>query len=308
MEETKMARTELFSRYTPGGVFTIFDISRHVANIWFVHSGTGTDAVGHGKSPDSPFASVAYAFSSNVLTSGAGDVIYVLPGHTESIIAAGTITCDIAGVKIIGLGFGTNRPTFTVNAGATAATIVMSAANVTWENCIFVNTVDANVVVFPVTAAYCGFKNCEFQDDGADNTLHWITLSAAADDFVLEDCINKGTDTAGNTGFITIGATSHVKIVGLRSNGDFSAANIIFTAAGIDVLIADCYLENKNAVDVNIEGFAGLTGWIARNCCMVVTDGEVTWINTPGNASLYENYGVNAVGETGMIIGTVSTT
>lgn len=301
-----MARTELYSRHTPGGVFVVFGLERHAANIFFVHSGTGTNGTGHGKSPDDPFASIAYAFSSDVLTADAGDVIYGLPGHTESVIAAGTITCDIAGVKIIGLGFGSDRPTITVNAGATAATIVMSAANVTWENFIFKNTVDANVVVFPVTAAYCGFKNCEFIDDGTDNTVDWITLSAAADDFELVDCVNKGTDTAGNDSFISIGAASNVKIVGLRSNGDFAAANIEFTAAGVDVVIADCYLENANAVDVNIEGFAALTGWIARNCCRNATDTQVTWINTPGAASLFENYGVNDDGETGLLCGTPS--
>lgn len=297
-----MARTELFSRYTPGGVFTIFDMARHAESIFFVHS-SGTDAAGYGESPDSPVATIDYAIG--LCTANKGDVIYVLPGHTETVATPGGITCDIAGVKIIGLGFGANRPTITLDTG-TDTTIIMSAANVTWENFIFNNTQDALVVGFPVTAAYCGFKNCEFQDAGTDNTLHWITLSAAADDFELIDCINKGTDTAGNTGFITIGATSHVKIMGLRSNGNFSAANIIFTAAGVDVLITDCYLENSNAIDVNIEGFAALTGWIARNCCRLATDVQVTWINTPGAASLFENYGVNNDGETGILIGTPS--
>lgn len=301
-----MARTELYSRHTPGGVFTIYGLEKHPAQIFFVDSTTGTDAAGHGKSPDDPFASISYAFSSDVLTANAGDVVYVLPGHTETIAAAGGITCDIANVRIIGLpGSGSKRPTITFD-GATSATIVMSAASVTWENFIFKNTQDALVVGFPVTAAYCGFKNCEFIDLGTDNTVDWITLSAAADDFVLEDCVNKGTDTAGNDSFISIAATSNVKIIGLRSNGDFAAANIEFTAAGIDVVITDCYLENANAVDVNIEGFAALTGWIARNCCRIATDAQVTWINTPGAASLFENYGVNDDGETGLIVGTAS--
>ena len=300
--------TKLFVRKQKGGMFSVINKEECPGSIFYVNSATGTDAVGYGKNPDAPFDSIAYAFSSDVLTSNAGDWIIVAPGHAEAVIAAGTITCDIANVRIIGQPVnGSKRPTITFTTADTA-TVVMSAASVTWENFIFVGDIDALAVGFPVTAAYCGFKNCEFQDAGADNSLHWISLSAAADDFLLEGCINKGTDTAGNTGFITIAAASNVTIKGLRSNGDFSAGNIVFTAAATDLLIADCFLENKNAVDVNIEGFAGITGWIARNCCMVVTDGEVTWINTPGNSSLYENYGVNAVGETGMIIGTASTT
>lgn len=298
--------TKLFVRQQSGGTFCVVDEEQCPGTVFYVDSATGTDADGYGQSPDAPFATIAYAFSSDVLTTNVGDWIIVAPGHTESVIAAGTITCDIANVRVIGQPtHGSKRPTITFDSD-TAATIVMSAASVTWENFIFLNTQNALVVAFPITAAYCGFENCEFIDDGTDNTVHWITISADADDFCMLNCINKGTDTPGNTGFITIAAASNIRIIGLRSNGDFSAANIIFTAAGVDVLIADCYLENANAVDVNIEGFATLTGWIARNCCRLATGGQLTWINTPGTASLFENYGVNDNGETGMIVGTVS--
>jgi hypothetical protein len=300
-----MARTELFSRHQPGGVYTFYSAVACPGYIWFVNGATGVDDDTHGTNPDTPFDTVAYAFSSDLMA--AGDWLVVAQGHTESVIAAGTITCDIACIRIIGQGWGATRPTITFDT-IDSATCIMSAASVTWENFIFKNTMDALAVAFPVTAAYCGFTNCEFIDLGADNTLYWITLSAAADDFKLHNCINKGTDTAGNTAFITIAAASNVEIVGLKSNGDFAAANIDCSAAVIDILIADCYLENLNAVDVNIEGFAASTGWIARCCCEVATDGEVTWINTPGEISLYENYGVNEAGETGMIIGTASTT
>ena len=298
--------TTLYVENQPGGMFAVIDKKQCPGSIFYVNSATGLDAVGHGKNPDAPFATIAYAFSSDVLTADAGDWVIVAPGHTETIGAAGGITCDIANVRVIGQpGRGSKRPTITFDT-TVDSTIVMSAASVTWENFIFLNTQDLLTVAFPVTAAHCGFENCEFNDDGTDNTAHWFTLSAAADDFRLFNCINKGTDTAGNTAFITIAATSHVQIVGLISNGDFGAANIDFSAAGIDVLIADCFLENANGIDVNIEGFAGLTGWIARNCCRLATDVQVTWINTPGAASLFENYGVNDDAETGMIIGTVS--
>jgi hypothetical protein len=78
------------------------------------------------------------------------------------------------------------------------------------------------------------------------------------------------------------------------------------SAAWTDCLIEDCALENANGVDVNIEGFSAATGQVRYNSCMIATNGQVTWINTPGTLALFENYGVNLGGETGMIIGTAS--
>ena len=80
----------------------------------------------------------------------------------------------------------------------------------------------------------------------------------------------------------------------------------MFTAAATDVLIDDCRLENLNAVDANITGFAALTGFITRCYCHIVTDAQVTWITTPGNTMTGECYGTNDDGECGLIIGVVS--
>ena len=272
-------------------------------NAWFVDSGSGSDTA-NGKSKTTPLATIDAAIGK--CTASNGDVIFVLPGHAESVIAAAGIVCDIAGVSIVGLGNGNNRPTITF-ATADTATITVTAANVTITNMRFIGDIDGLAVAIPVTAAYCTIANSEFIDLGTDNAVDWITLAATADDFRCLNCINKGTDTAGNDSFITMAAASNVQVVGLTSNGNFAAANIECTAAPVDLLVADCYLENANAVDVNIEGFALATGWIARNCCRNATDGQVTWIKTPGAMSLFENYGVNADGETGMIAGTVST-
>jgi hypothetical protein len=101
-------------------------------------------------------------------------------------------------------------------------------------------------------------------------------------------------------------AASDVKIIGLHSNGDFSAANIVATAAPVNLLVQGCYLVNANAVDVCIEGFAAATGMLIENLCHIATDAQVTGINTPGAMSLFHNYQVNNDGETGLLIGTPS--
>ena len=301
-------RTALYGKNaSPGGLFTIEDMSLSTGARFFVDagaSGVGSTA-SFGKSPDAPLASWALAYSLDILTANNGDIVYLMPGHAETVTAAAGIACDIPGVRVIALGQGSSRPTITLDTG-TDSTITVTAANTTLENIRFNNTQDALVVGIPVTAAYCSIIGCEFVDAGADNTIDWITLSADADDFLCRDCVNKGTDTAGNDSFITMAAAANVRIIGLISNGDFAAANIECTAAPVDLVIDRCFLENANAVDVNIEGFAAATGWISNCKCRIATDAQTTWINTGGAMSLFENYGVNNDFEAGILIGTPS--
>ena len=241
----------------------------------------------------------------NLTTANQDDVIIVLPNHAENITGAAGAALDVAGVTVYGMGHGTDRPQFTFT--ATASTIPVTAANVKIHNIHFINTVDALVVAIPVSAAHCRITNCLFDDaTAAEQTNDYITLTAAADYFELYDCDHHGSDTAGAQSFITGAAADHVKIVNLQSHGDFAAANIEMTAAWTDCYIGYCKLENANAVDVGIEGFAAATGFLEYNSIEIATDAQVTGINTVGALALYENYQVNNDGETGLLIGVVS--
>lgn len=251
-----------------------------------------------------PFNTIDYAIGQ--CKDNRGDIIFVRPNHDESVTAAGGITLDVAGVALIGLGAGSDRPTITFTTAA-AADIEIDAANVTISNFKFVCDIDSMVGGLDVDAAYCTIDSCEFVDLGTDNSLRWILTDANADDLWVENCRNKGTATAGNAAFITLTGCDHVTIKDCVSEGDFSAANIqVVTTAVTDALITGCHLENANAVDVCIEGLAASTGWISDNYCRIATDAQLTGINTPGAMSLFNNYQVNNDGETGVLIGTPS--
>ena len=84
-----------------------------------------------------PFSTLAYAISRCV--ANRGDIIFIKPGHAESIASATALPFDIAGVAIVGLGIGANRPTFTFTTANTAK-IPVSAANISVQHCIFVGT------------------------------------------------------------------------------------------------------------------------------------------------------------------------
>lgn len=110
-------------------------------------------------------------------TAGAGDTIYVLPGHTETVTAT-SIAHDVAGVKVVGLGQGDFRPTFTF--GAAAATITVSAANGSWENCRFVaNFADVASAFTLTTATGFTLRGNDFLDTSSIlNFLVCVTTSA----------------------------------------------------------------------------------------------------------------------------------
>lgn len=84
-----------------------------------------------------PFATLNYAVNTAAV-SGRGDIVFVLPGHRETIADATTLTFNCAGVAVIGLGSGGSRPTFTFTTATTANIPVRSASN-SIQNCVFIN-------------------------------------------------------------------------------------------------------------------------------------------------------------------------
>ncbi len=92
-----------------------------------------------------PFATLAQALSSTV--QGRGDIIFVGPGHKESIANATTLYMNCNGAAIVGLGAGTQRPTFTFTT-ANTANIPVRSGNMSVQNCKFVANFAAIASVF----------------------------------------------------------------------------------------------------------------------------------------------------------------
>jgi hypothetical protein len=301
-------KTALYGRWaTPGGVLAIESQDITTGDRFFVDSGATNvgSTASYGNDPNKPLASLALAYSLNKPTADNGDYIYLQPGHTENVIGAAGIAADIAGVYVKGLGVGASKPTITFTTD-TAAQITMAAASTVFENIRFVCDIDAMVVGIAVTGADVSFIDCDFIDNGTDNALYWVSLSATADRFKMFGCRNYGTATAGNTAFLTMAAVSDVEIYDLRSRGDFSAANIECTAAPVDLTMERLRLANANAVDVCIEGFAAASGDLYDCLVHIATDAQTSGINTAGALGLFDCYQINNDGESGLLIGAAS--
>jgi len=124
-------------------------------------------------------------------TADAGDVILVMPGHTEALTAT-SIALDVAGVSIIGMGQGLDRPTLTC--AATGSTITVTGANCRVEGLHFSATVD-NVAAAVTLGAAKDFtlKNCTFDDTGA--ALHFVSIVVTG----ATDQAAEGLRVLGNT-------------------------------------------------------------------------------------------------------------
>lgn len=146
------------------------------------------------------FSSIASAVANANVVASRGDVILVLPGHTETVSSATGLPLNKAGVTIVGLGKGTMRPTVTLNT-ATTATIAVSAADVTIENIVFsANFADIVSVFTLTTAKNFTLKNVRVQQTAVDmNFLYVVDTDATtsnADGLTLEGVTWISPDTA----------------------------------------------------------------------------------------------------------------
>lgn len=268
MAANATSKTALFAKKLPGGALVVTDEGFTTGNRFFVHSGTGTNAAGYGRSPESPFASIAYAFSSDVCTANNGDIIYVMPGHAETVSAAAGIVADIAGVTVKGIGSGTSQPKVTFDT-ITTADLNVDAANVTFENIHFTANFADIVAPIDVNATDCTIRNCRFTETAVNmNALIWILGATSTTSSRLKvigcKCVDKD---AANTHFVSLPGTSDGDEI--RDNilhGDWGTAAI--GAAGV---ITNCTITGNvifNAAtdnDACINLAATATGIVAYN-------------------------------------------
>lgn len=208
-----------------------------------------------------------------------GDVIFVLPGHTESITSATDLALNIAGVAIIGLGRGSLRPTFTYTTAATA-NIPVSVANVAVRNCIFIANFADITSAFTTTAApEFSIRNCEFRDtDATHNFLALVTTTVTVNADGLEFSANRVIITG------TTAATTPIKVAGtidrLTINDNF------ITKAALDN--TSCLLASGALVCTNLEMARNMIH--SKNLDSATGGFLITTSSTTSTGMVHDNY------------------
>lgn len=191
-------------------------------------------------------------------TAAQGDVICVLPGHTETYSSATAALWNISGVTIVGLGTGSLRPTFTLDT-ATTTTIAVSAPNITVKNCLFIGNFAAIVALFTLTTAQeFALLGCEFRDTSAIlNFVNIVSTDATSQDAAglrIEDCRRIGAGADTNTTIVNmLGTNDRVYI----KRNYFAHAAV--TAAGLMIIATGKVVTNAEILD-NVINLVGATG------------------------------------------------
>jgi hypothetical protein len=161
---------------------------------FFVSSVTGLSG-NDGLSFSSPKATLAQAIA--LCTANKGDVIYLMPGHAESLSGAAALNINVAGVSIVGLGNGSLRPTFTWH--TTDAVVTISANNVLVQNIFTAVDIDEVVSMFLVTGTNCTLERVDFGALGTSaQAIQWLLTTAAADFLTIKNSLHRQLTAAGS--------------------------------------------------------------------------------------------------------------
>jgi len=256
------------------------------SNVFYVDGTGGADVPHYGKTWELPFDTIAYALDQ--CTANNGDIIYVMPGHTKTITADSGIDIDVAGVSIICLGSGSDRPTFTFTT-ATTADFKMAAANTRLYNALFVTNYDGHDMAIEIGADDVEIGWCEFRE-GTHQPEFGIQVGASgsdndADRAWIHDCkFYVPTAGDGDAAISVLKDMVGVKIERCVIYGDFDLAGIDVPTgadAQVDMLISDCVVTNllsaNHAIQVSSDTS---TGKIVN--CMLESDAIGTSIDAGG--------------------------
>lgn len=230
----------------------------------------------NGDDPDHPLSTIEGAWAKT--KAGRGDIIYVLPGHTQTLTSATSFGSAVASTKIIGLGTGLERPTFTL--GAAGAVITITKANVMIRNCRFLAAGPAGTTALTVANAFAisgaGFQfignEVELGVDADQLCTDCFSLSAAATDATFAANYMRGNAASVITTVLkTTGAVDRLKLIENVVSAEVATAatGVLFdlsNAAIADNLIFGNYLANNTASSkFVIKPHATSTGFVDYN-------------------------------------------
>jgi len=226
-------------------------------NIFWVDSGAGSD--GHAGTHVRPFSTLDYAVGR--CTANNGDIIMVKAGHTETVTAAAGLDLDVAGITIMGLGNGSNRPTVNFTT-AVGADMDVSAANITISNFLFTGGIDALTGPIDVNAADFKMIDCETRDVTGQAT-DFIVADANADRMLIDGWTHRGAAAAGAESALQLVGGDNTIVRNFDIYGNFGTAAIEnVTTAAVQLKVHTGFAESANAADVIFTAVATTTGFV----------------------------------------------
>lgn len=273
----------------------------NMPHIYFVDSNNGSDS-NDGTDPRSPLATLSEAFDR--VSANRGDVIFLAPLHAETLTA--TLSLDVAGVTVIGLGQGVGRPTFTVG-DAVGEYIGIDAASIQIENCIFICGTDQQTKVVQIGATDVVIKDCEFREGTAKQALILLDIGTgksanACDRAKVIGCYFNAPTAGDGDAAIELGTVQdRVSIIDCIAWGDWDDACIHNPTGNVltNLLIKGCVLSNLLTGQHSIELVSACTGMLVEN----YYGNDMTQATgvDPGSCRSFECYHDDAIDVSGIL-------
>ena len=272
-------------------------------SVFFVSStadGRADDVTSHGMSPTLPFATLDYAIGA--CTASKGDLIYIMPGHTETITTAGGIDLDVQGISVIGLGVGSKRPTFTFST-STSASVTVDAASIYIENILFDGTgINGITQLIDVNSSDFHMRGCELivAASGGNRVATVVKTDQNADRMIIEDCIFRGADVGSSGGTMIEVYTSSGSIdnVQIRSNYFFasmySGGCIYVSGVAEGLVVRDNVIVTRGTSQTAISLAQNGSGVFIRNDCVGTSISSLINTSAYTGFSFVNNYGYDS--------------
>lgn len=277
----------------------------------------GPNALGlPGAQPSTNFTTLLAAIAALGSRANQGDIIYVLPGHTESISSADyfvNATNNATGYSIIGLGQGPQRPTFTWTTATSSW--LMANAGVEIVNCQLLlagpSATGALTVAAPMTisAPGCRAIGCSIPwGYDADSIVGTGIIVTAADCEFSYNTAIAAVAAVPTATFMTLTAADRFRCVGNYVSGATSGTTVGvirgLTTASVNMYFADNDLQNILASSTI--AFSPLTAstFDSVRDHFFVNSGILPVTGSLGN--FFDSKANNTAGKQGALVGTTS--
>jgi len=215
-----------------------------VNTIW-VNSAGGSDA-NAGTEPELPVATLAQA----ITNASAGSCIAIAATHIQTISVA--LAANKAGLRFVGFGTGSARPTLTPASGATSVFNV-TANDVVFENIYFKAAAATSGTGGRIVSANSGTEVLACQFDCGASDQEAVLLNTGADNARIDSCTFTATASRPTRAIGLAGATNtNVKITNTTVDGS------TFGWAGNAVTVNNCVRLVVKAL--TLAGNADLSG------------------------------------------------
>lgn len=214
------------------------------------------------------------------------DKIILSAGHAESLSAAAAAALDVAGVRVIGLGHGSARPTFTFDT-STAASLAISGNGSYLENILFLGGIDELAAPIAITGTDVTLKDCEFRDVTGQATD--VIIATGADRLLLDGHRHIGAAADGGDTAVCLVDCDDVVIRNSDFYGNFDLGAIqCRTTASARLKVHDCFIWTEGAEDLCIvDTVTGSTGVMGPNLFLVLQDDAANVTEAITGATFY---------------------